>query len=97
MGLANGLTFSIKGTKDNPTGTAAIEAIPRTLFGKARSNSNVGNKNHSGKISNGVSNGSAGSPISVGHITPPAMLNPKTATIHTGNMYSKSLGHAISP
>ena len=56
------LTFSINGTVSNPAGTAAIERTPNNLLGKTRNKLNVGKKYHSGKISNGVANGFAGSP-----------------------------------
>jgi hypothetical protein len=54
------ITFSINGTVINPAGTAAIEHL--ILLGNTRNKLNVGKKYHSGKISNGVLNGSAGSP-----------------------------------
>ena len=49
-----------------PNGTAAIANTPNNLFGNTRNKLNVGKKYHSGKISNGVLNGSAGSPNCVG-------------------------------
>ena len=49
MGL-NLLTFSMKGTVNNPTGTAAIDNTPNNLFGNTRNKLNVGKKYHSGKI-----------------------------------------------
>ena len=56
------LHFSKNGTVTKPNGTAAIAAIPNNLFGKIRKMLKVGKRYHSGKISNGVANGSAGSP-----------------------------------
>ena len=61
-GFWNLLTFSTNGTVNKPNGTAAIDATPNNLFGKTRNKLNVGKKYHSGKISNGVANGFAGSP-----------------------------------
>jgi hypothetical protein len=55
------ITFSINGTVINPNGTAAIARTPNNLLGNTRNKLNVGKKYHSGKISNGVLNGSAGS------------------------------------
>jgi hypothetical protein len=43
----------------NPNGTAAIARTPNNLLGNTRNKLNVGKKYHSGKISNGVLNGSA--------------------------------------
>jgi hypothetical protein len=65
-GFWNLFTFSINGTVINPNGTAAIAKTPNNLFGNTRNKLNVGKKYHSGKISNGVLNGSAGSPNCVG-------------------------------
>ena len=62
-GFWNLLTFSINGIVISPAGTAAIANTPNNLFGNTRNKLNVGKKYHSGKISNGVLNGSAGSPI----------------------------------
>ena len=59
------LIFSKKGTVIKPTGTAAIAKTPNNLFGKIRNKLKVGKKYHSGKISNGVANGSAGSPVAL--------------------------------
>ena len=61
-GFWNLLTFSINGTVNKPAGTAAIERTPNNLLGNTRNKLNVGKKYHSGKISNGVANGFAGSP-----------------------------------
>ena len=60
----------MNGTVIRPNGTAAIENTPSNLFGITRNKLNVGKKYHSGKISNGVANGSAGSPNVVGSRTP---------------------------
>ena len=62
-GFWNLFTFSIKGTVINPAGTAAIAKTPNNLLGNIRNKLKVGKKYHSGKISSGVLNGSAGSPI----------------------------------
>jgi len=68
-GFWNLFTFSINGTVINPAGTAAIANTPNNLLGKTRNKLNVGKKYHSGKISNGVLKGSAGSPNCGGHYT----------------------------
>merc|ERR1711907_8921 len=65
-GFWNLFTFSKNGTVAKPNGTAAIAAIPNNLFGKIRKMLKVGKRYHSGKISNGVANGSAGSPTAYG-------------------------------
>ena len=62
-GFWNLLTFSINGIVISPAGTAAIANTPNYLLGNTRNKLNGGKKYHSGKISNGVLNGSAGSPI----------------------------------
>ena len=62
-GFWNLFTFSINGTVISPAGTAAIANTPNNLLGNTRNRLNVGKKYHSGKISKGVLNGSAGSPI----------------------------------
>ena len=62
-GFWNLFTFSINGIVINPAGTAAIANTPNNLLGNTRNKLNVGKKYHSGKISKGVLNGSAGSPI----------------------------------
>ena len=61
-GFWNLFTFSINGIVTRPIGTEAIASTPNNLFGNTRNKLNVGKKYHSGKISNGVLNGSAGSP-----------------------------------
>ena len=65
-GFWNLFTFSINGTVSRPAGTAAIDTSPINLFGITRNKLNVGNKYHSGKISNGVAKGSDFSPIAEG-------------------------------
>jgi hypothetical protein len=57
----------------------------------------VGKKYHSGKISNGVLNGSAGSPICVGAITANPIQQANVPKIQTGKRYNKSFGQAGSP
>ncbi|KAG5568931.1 hypothetical protein H5410_064054 [Solanum commersonii] len=74
-GLSNLLTFSKKGTVNNPTGK----------------------KYHSGKISKGVANGSAGSPIIDGSKMAKPTLHAIVPRITTGKIYKRSLGHAGSP
>src|SRR5210317_1593717 len=96
-GFWNLFTFSINGTVINPNGTAAIANTPNNLFGNTRNKLNVGKKYHSGKISNGVLNGSAGSPICVGAITPSPIQQANVPRIQTGKRYNKSFGHAGSP
>ena len=96
-GFWNLFTFSIKGTVIKPTGTAAIASTPNNLLGKTRNKLKVGKKYHSGKISKGVANGFAFSPIADGCITANPITIAKVPKIHTGNMYSKSLGQAGSP
>ena len=60
-GFWNLFTFSRKGTA--PVGTETIKRTPNNLLGTVRSILNTGKKYHSGNISKGVANGSAGSPI----------------------------------
>ena len=96
-GFWNLLTFSINGTVINPAGTAAIANTPSNLLGKTRNKLNVGKKYHSGKISNGVLNGSAGSPNWVGAITPKPIQQAIVPSIQIGKTYKRSLGHAGSP
>ena len=100
-GLLNGfwnlLIDSKNGTVIKPTGTAAMDKTPNNLFGMTLNALKVGKKYHSGKISNGVANGSAGSPNAVGSITAKEMDNAMVPKITTGKMYNKSLGHAGSP
>jgi hypothetical protein len=65
----------------NPAGTAAIERTPNNLLGKTRNKLNVGKKYHSGKISNGVANGFAGSPNPDGSNTESLHTNVPKITI----------------
>ena len=96
-GFANLLTFSINGTVIKPAGTAAIASTPNNLFGNTRNKLNVGKKYHSGKISNGVLNGSAGSPNCVGAITASPIQQANVPKIQTGKTYKRSFGQAGSP
>ena len=80
-----------------PTGAAAMERTPRSLFGITRSALKVGKKYHSGRISSGVANGSAGSPSRVGSMTARPAQHAMVPRITTGKMSSKSFGHAGSP
>lgn len=93
-GFWNLLTFSINGTVIKPRGTAAIANTPNNLLGKTRNKLNVGKKYHSGKISNGVLNGSAGSPNCVGAITANPIQHANVPKIQTGKTYKRSFGHA---
>lgn len=93
-GFWNLLTFSINGTVIKPNGTAAIAKTPNNLFGNTRNKLNVGKKYHSGKISNGVLNGSAGSPNCVGANTDSPTTQVNIPNIVTGNTYNRSFGHA---
>jgi len=93
-GFWNLFTFSINGTVINPNGTAAIAKTPNNLFGNTRNKLNVGKKYHSGKISNGVLNGSAGSPICVGANTDNPTIQAIVPNIVSGKMYKISFGHA---
>ena len=93
-GFWNLLTFSINGTVIKPAGTAAIAKTPNNLLGKTLNKLNVGKKYHSGKISNGVLKGSAGSPNWVGAITPNPIQQANVPKIQTGKTYNKSFGHA---
>ena len=70
--------------------------IPKILFGTSLSIANVGRRNHSGKISKGVANGSASSPIDVGTSMANASDMLSRPKIQIGNMYNKSFGQATS-
>ena len=98
IGLRNGFwnlfTFSINGIVIKPAGTAAIAKTPNNLLGNTRNKLNVGKKYHSGKISNGVLNGSAGSPICVGANVAKPTQHVKIPNIVNGKIYKRSLGHA---
>src|SRR5210317_248302 len=96
-GFWNLLTFSINGTVINPNGTAAIANTPNNLLGNTRNKLNVGKKYHSGKISNGVLNGSAGSPIGVGDKIDKPTQHANIPNIVRGKIYKISFGHAGSP
>ena len=96
-GFWNLLTFSINGTVISPIGTAAMDTTPSNLLGITRSKLNVGKKYHSGKISNGVANGSAFSPNVVGARTPKPIQHEIVPKIQTGKIYNRSIGHAGSP
>ena len=96
-GFWNLFTFSIKGTVINPNGTAAMANTPNNLFGKIRNKLKVGKKYHSGKISNGVLNGSAGSPNGVGDNTDKPTQHANMPNIVGGKIYKISFGHADSP
>ena len=100
-GLLNGfwkaLKFSRYGTMAKPHGTATIDKTPSNLFGIIRNKLNVGKKYHSGKISKGVANGSAGSPKGVGSKTARPMQQANVVRIQIGKIYSRSFGHAGSP
>ena len=86
----------MKGTVNNPTGTAAIDNTPNNLFGNTRNKLNVGKKYHSGKISSGVANGFAGSPKPDGSKTERPITLANVPKITTGKMYKRSLGQAGS-
>ena len=96
-GFWNLFTFSINGIVINPAGTAAMANTPNNLLGSTRNKLKVGKKYHSGKISNGVLKGSAGSPNCVGAITANPIQQAKVPKIHIGKTYKRSLGHAGSP
>jgi len=70
-------TFSPKGMMNKTPTKNSIDKIRKRL--------NVGKRYHSGRISNGVAKGVAGS------------TRDKIPFITTGNMYKISLGHAGSP
>ena len=85
-GFWNLLTFSIKGTVNNPTGTAAIDKTPNSLLGNTRNKLKVGKKYHSGKISNGVAKGFAFSPKPEGSRTDNPIKQAKVPKITTGKI-----------
>ena len=88
------LIFSINGTVKRPAGTAAIANTPSNLLGKTRNKLNVGKKYHSGRISNGVANGSAFSPSADGSKTAKPIKIANVPRITTGKIYNKSFGQA---
>src|SRR5210317_1565601 len=96
-GFWNLFTFSINGTVIKPAGTAAIAKTPNNLFGNTRNKLKVGKKYHSGKISNGVLNGSAGSPICVGANVAKPTQHINIPNIVNGKIYKISFGQAGSP
>ena len=93
-GFWNLLMFSINGTVINPTGTAAISKTPNSLLGTVLNNWKTGKKYHSGKISNGVANGFAGSPIAAGSKTARPTSEAILPRITTGKIYNRSFGQA---
>ena len=93
-GFWNLFTFSINGTVINPSGTAAIAKTPNNLLGNTRNKLNVGKKYHSGRISNGVLNGSAGSPNGVGANTAKPAIHENKPNIVRGKIYKRSFGQA---
>ena len=93
-GFWNLFTFSINGTVINPNGTAAIAKTPNNLLGNTRNKLNVGKKYHSGRISNGVLNGSAGSPNGVGDNTANPAIHENKPNIVRGKIYKRSFGQA---
>ena len=76
----------MNGTVNKPRGTAAIASTPSSLFGNTRSKLNVGKKYHSGKISNGVANGFACSPMLMGSPTANPTVTAKDPYITIGKM-----------
>lgn len=78
-------------------GTAAICRTPNNLLGIILNKLKVGKKYHSGRISKGVANGSAFSPIGEGDNTDKPIMQAKVPRITTGKIYKRSLGHAGSP
>ena len=85
-GFCQGFIFSINGTAIKPSGRAAISPMPNNLLGTTRSISKVGKRNHSGSISNGVTNGFAASPIGVGSKIDNPIMQLNVPRITTGNV-----------
>ena len=85
-GFWNLFIFSIKGTVNKPAGTAAIKTTPNNLFGTVLNNWNTGKKYHSGKISNGVANGFAGSVSNDGSKTAKPIQDANVPKITTGKI-----------
>jgi hypothetical protein len=67
------------------------------MNGKTRNRLKVGKKYHSGKITEGVANGLAGSPKPRGSYTAKPRISWKIPKITIGKMYKISFGHAGSP
>ncbi|KAK8940194.1 hypothetical protein KSP40_PGU005760 [Platanthera guangdongensis] len=82
---------------NNTIGTETFKRTPNNLLGTVRSIWNTRKKYHSGNISNGVANGSVGSPIIDGSKTAKPTLHAIVPRITTGKIYKRSLGHASSP
>jgi hypothetical protein len=78
--------LSINGTVSKPAGTAAINKTPISLFGIVRRSWKVGKKYHSGRISKGVANGFAGSPLAAGSRTARPVTQANVPRITTGKM-----------
>ena len=85
-GFWNLLILSMKGTVIRPAGTEAIDRTPNSLLGITLSKLKVGKKYHSGKISRGVANGSAFSPIGEGDSTDKPITQDNVPKITTGKM-----------
>lgn len=75
-------------------GTEPIDNTPINLLGITLNKLKVGKKYHSGKISNGVANGSAFSPMVEGSKMANPTMQPIVPKMTTGNTYNKSLGQA---
>ena len=71
-----------------------LRVLPNKLLGNTRNKLNVGKKYHSGKISNGVLNGSAGSPNGVGDNTANPAIHENKPNIVRGKIYKRSFGQA---
>ena len=70
---------------------------PISLFGKALKRLKVGKKYHSGKITEGVANGLAGSPKPRGSMTASPMTSWKNPKMTIGKMYKISFGQLAKP
>ena len=81
-GFWNRLLDSRNGTHIRSRGTAAMAVIPSSLLGTTLRIWNVGNRNHSGKISYGV----AGSPTGVGAKVANPITAPEMAKTEMANM-----------
>ena len=90
-------TFSPKGIMNKTADKNSIDKIPIHLSDKIRNRLNVGKRYHSGRISNGVAKGVAGSIIRKGEQAANPNMSWRIPKITTGNMYKISLGHAGSP